>query len=91
MNTIAGVIVGLSVLLNLAFVVRFGRPGRHPDKSMARYLASTGWQQLTLDTVLLVSLFGLHVSPWIALCVLAFGDVVAGWRLWLLERARREE
>lgn len=89
--TVAWVVVGLSVVFNLVFIVRFGWPERHPDRGMATFLASTAWQQLALDVVALVLLVGFHLSPWVVLAVLAFGDVVAGWRLWFLLQARREE
>lgn len=88
MRTFAIVALAVSVLFNLVFVIKFGHPGKHPDKSVARFLASSAWQQLALDSSLLGSIFALDLSPWVALGALVFGDVTAGWRLYLTLQAK---
>jgi hypothetical protein len=55
---------------------------------MARYVVATAWQQLALDTTLLALVLAINLPPVLALGALAFGTVVAWWRLWL-DRPRR--
>jgi amino acid transporter len=87
--TLAAVLLGLSVVLNLAFVVLLGNPRKQPDRPIAWFLASTGWGAVALDATLLVSVLGAHVPPLVGVAVVAVQDGIFGWRLWLMYQSRR--
>lgn len=81
-------LLGVSVVLSLAFVLLLGRPWRRRDQAMSWFLASTGWAAIAVDGVLFVAVLGALASPWVLLVALAVQDAAFGWRLWLIAQDR---
>lgn len=84
---IAGQLIA-SMLLSVLFLAMYGHPGRYGDREMAWFIAALVWAGVLLDGLLLAAVFGVQVPLGLAVAVLAAQDIVVGWRLWLLLRAR---
>lgn len=77
-----------SLLLSGAFAVLFGWPWKRDEPAVAWFIASTNWAAMALDVLLLLAMFGIRPSLWVAALVLGLQDVAVGWRLWVLLRQR---
>lgn len=89
MRYVLEALVGGSVLLTGWFVLLLGPPQRSVNPPMAWMLAAWAWVTIALESLLLLSLFRVAVSPWIAVVVLLAQDGIWVWRLVLLYRSRR--
>jgi len=83
------VLVTASIVLSLWFVLTLGSPRRSENPLVAWLLAAWAWVTVAFETLLLLSLFRVHVPLWLAAVVLLAQDGVFTWRLILLHRARR--
>jgi hypothetical protein len=92
MTTLFRVLLGVSVLLSVAFLVALGRPSRHQERGIAWFLAAAAWAGLSVDGVLFAAVLGAGGGQWMVWLLagfLAFQDLVFGWRLWLVLRSAR--
>lgn len=83
------ILVGLSIVLTLAFVLRLGPPWRSANAAGAWLWALMGWTSVAFDTILLLTLLHIPVPAGAALLVLLVQDGVYAWRLFRLETSRR--
>jgi hypothetical protein len=89
LTVLFGVLIGASVLLGLWFVLALGAPWRSESPTMAWLQAAIAWVAVAFDVALLLALLRIHVPAWGFVLILLAQDVVFGWRLALLWRARR--
>lgn len=84
------VLLAASILLTALSVLDLGPPYRNANPQVAWLLAAWGWITVALETLLLLALFRVHVSPWVAVVVLLVQDGIWVWRLVVQRRARRK-
>ena len=89
MRVLFGFLIAGSIGLGLWFIVSYGRPWRSDYPAMAWLQSALAAVPVAFDSLLLLALFKLTAPVWLVVAILAAQDVVFGWRVVTLMRARR--
>lgn len=89
MTLVFALLIGASIALGSWFAWELGAPWRSGAPMMAWLQAALAWVTVAFDATLLAALFRVHVPPWVYGVILLAQDVVFGWRLVMLRRARQ--
>lgn len=85
-------LLAYAVLATAGFLRNIGRPARHGDVDVARFLVAQGWADLATNGVLLAALVqALHgrVAVWLYATALVVQGGVYTWRWWITRRGAR--
>lgn len=88
MRPLVEVLVGISIVLQLWFVIRLGSPRRSENPPIAWLITALTWGTIAFETLLLLALFRIPTPWWIAAVTLAALDGVWAWWLVALHRSR---
>lgn len=88
----AQIAFSLLVLINIATLLKLGRPWKYRERDVALWMVASSWSLLLADGLFLLAVFGFAHGRWAEYALLAFLDlrvVVQAWLFWMILRDRR--
>jgi hypothetical protein len=88
----AQISLALLVLINIATLVKLGRPWTYRERGVAAWMVASTWSLLLADGLFLMAVFGFARGRWAEYAYLTFLDlriVVQSWLFWMILRQRR--